>query len=105
MGTKAVPKGNGAKSFWEALFPGTTQKVPFTATSSQSAAVGSATTLVRVVGTAACHLEIGANPTATNSTSYYLPANVPQVLGIAGGQKIAVIRNSGDGDLFITEAT
>ncbi|MFN7227201.1 MAG: hypothetical protein ACK5UY_08195 [Holosporales bacterium] len=74
-----------------------------TATSAQTAALTAV--LVRVVATVACHLAIGANPTATTS-NLYLPANLPEYFLIDSGQKIAAVKTTGaaDGQLFIASA-
>lgn len=49
--------------------PLATQALVFT-TSAQSDALTNATELVRVVASAACHIAIGADPTATTSDTY-----------------------------------
>ncbi len=106
MGVKAPRKGNSASNFFDALFPGTSQKLAFTATTSQSAAVGSTTTLVRMISTQNVHIKIGASPTAVaDGTSMYLPLGVAIVVGVTPSDKIAAVRDSADGNLFITEAT
>ena len=88
---------------FQAIIPGTSQKLSYTGTSAQSSAVATATTLVRVVATTACFIKIGTNPTAVADTSMYLPAGIPEYFGIEGGQKIAAIQLSSGGDLYITE--
>lgn len=85
----------------------------FTPSTNQTVAVGAAsaavtnpfgayTTVVRLCSTTACHIALGANPTATAS-SIYLPANVPWFIEVAPGQKVAVIQNAAAGTLFVTE--
>lgn len=71
-------------------------------TTAQSAAFAANAKTVRVCSDADCFIAFGSNPTATTS-SIYLPAKVPQVFGIVGGWKVAVIGTSGN--LYITEAT
>lgn len=56
---------------------------------------------VLVVSTTNCHLAFGADPTATTN-SFYLPANVPIAISIDSAHKIAAIRNTADGNLYIT---
>lgn len=105
MSVKAVKLGNGAGSFVDAIFPGTSQKVAFTGTSAQSAALGASTSVVEVISTQNCHIKTGEDPTATaDGTSMYLPANVMRRIAIVGGHKIAAIQDSSGGNLFITEA-
>jgi hypothetical protein len=106
MSIKAVTLGNGSQQSFPTLFPGTSQKVAVTATSAQSAALGATTTLIRVAATQNMHLAFGANPTAVaDGTNYYLPAGVTECIAVVSGTKIAAIRDSADGSLFITEAT
>ena len=84
--------------------PGVSQVVAIGGSSAQSSAVGANTTAVLVCSTVACFVAVGANPTAVANTSMYLPANTPLFVGLAGGQKVAVIQASGAGSLYITEA-
>jgi len=66
--------------------------------------MGAKTTIVRIVPTTACHVKIGANPTAAaDGTSMYLPAGVVEYFGVKPGQKIAIIQDSAVGNAFITE--
>jgi hypothetical protein len=51
-----------------------TEKVTSSGTSAQSAAFAENIDYVRVAADAACHLEFGANPTATTS-KVYVPAD------------------------------
>ena len=85
----------------DALTPGTSQKLAFTATSAQSGAIAGA--IVRVVATQNCHLAFGTSPTANaNGTCCYLPANTVQYFAITSGWLIAAIQDSASGNLFIT---
>lgn len=105
MSIKATRVGNGSGSYADAIFIGTSQKVSTSATSAQSTALGSSTTLVRLIATKDCHIKTAANPTAlADGTCLYLPSNVELRIGVVGGEKIAVIRDGVDGSLFITEA-
>lgn len=88
----------------QAMWIGTCQKKGFTSTSAQSTAVGASSSLVMLQATANCHVKFGSNPTATaDGTSQYIQAGAIYVFPITGGHKIAIIRDSADGDLFITE--
>lgn len=53
-----------------------------------------------------CYIEIGDNPTATTN-SHFIPANMYMYLSIMVGRnqnaKIAVIRSSSDGTLYISQ--
>jgi hypothetical protein len=86
----------------QAITPGTAEVVAIGATSAQSAAYA-AETLVRVLATVACHILIGTNPTAL-TTSTPLLANSIEYYIIPAGSKLAVIRDSGDGSLYLTPA-
>ena len=83
---------------WDAA---NTVKVAIGATSVQSGAIEKRYLLV--TATAACHIDIGANPTATTDLMY-LPANVPFVMSFTAGDRIAVIQATGAGNLHITPA-
>lgn len=69
-------------------------------TTTQSSAV-SGNSVCRVVATTACHLEVGANPTATTN-SMYLPAGVVDYILVPDGQIIAAIQNASAGILYVT---
>ena len=69
------------------------------ATSAQSVAVPANISEVRVVCTVACHINIGQNPTAVASddNGFALPANLVEYFHVSPGEKIAFVRDSGDG--------
>ena len=85
-----------------ALMMGTPQNVAIGASSAQSAAFAATTEVIRVVATAACWIEIAADPTATTDKTY-LPAGVVEYFHAQGGWKIAVLQASAAGTLNITE--
>jgi hypothetical protein len=110
--SSGVPGGKVGASYqasgFPAIFPGDSQKVAFTDTSAQSAALsgGSNTdsTIVRVFATEDCHIKIGANPTAiADGTCMFLPAGIVEYIGISPTDKIAAIRDATSGYLYITE--
>jgi len=84
---------------------GTTQVMTVTASSVQSTAIASDCTIIRLAnGSAAhCHFSIGANPTATTTTSPMLPANAVEYIKVKGGDKVAVIRGATATDVSITQ--
>lgn len=97
------PRTNQSSSF-EAIIPGVSQKKAFTAVSSQSTALSASTSVVRLFATEDCHIKTGANPTAVaDGTCMFLPADREALIGVGSGDKIAVIRDTVDGVLFITE--
>jgi hypothetical protein len=91
---------------------GTAQGLTAGATSSQSAAFGQETTLVRLATSnytgAGAHVnyQVGANPTASTTTSPMLPCGLIEYVVVAPGDKIAVIRGGGTSiDVSVTEIT
>ena len=84
---------------------GTTQVMTVTASSVQSTAVAANCTIVRLSNTnaAPAFFSIGANPTATVTTSAMLPANAVEYVEVTGGDKIAVIRGATATDVSITQ--
>lgn len=90
---------------------GTSQTITATATSTQSAAFGQETTLVRVATTnltgAGAHITIaiGTNPTATTNDAM-VPCGVITYVPVSPGDKIAVLRGAGTSiDVSLTEIT
>lgn len=84
------------------LRPKSTSKVVMSGSSVQSSAIGANIQYVRLAADAACHYEIGVNPTATTST-VYLPANEIEIIKISEGEKVAGICASGN--LYVTSLT
>jgi hypothetical protein len=75
---------------------GATQVFTVTTASVQSTAFGAETRFVRVaVSSGHCHVQIGANPTASITTSVMVPNNWAEVFACNPGDKIAVIKDSG----------
>ena len=85
----------------QVITPGDSASLSFNATSAQSSVIGSV--IVRVVATADCYLEFGADPTATTE-SMFLPALVVEYFSVRMGWKIAAIQKSAGGTLHITES-
>lgn len=73
-------------------------------TSAQSAAISAYCQEVRIVCTANCWYNVGANPTATaGDNSVYLPAGLVEYIHVSGGQKIAAIQDSAAGVFCMAE--
>jgi hypothetical protein len=88
----------------QAIYPGVTQKIDLSATSAQSAPVGTSTTAIRLYATADCFIAIGADPAAAaDGTSLPLKAGAAEYFAIGRGQKVAGIVASGTGELYVTE--
>lgn len=80
-----------------------TQTAAFTATSAAiSNAVGDQTRRVSLYATQDCHVRFEKTPTAL-TTDFFLPASTQIMLGIRPGQKVAAIRASTDGTLYVSE--
>lgn len=89
---------------FEAIYPGVSQKLSTIVTSAQSAALGARTSIVQLYATQDVHIKVGANPTAVaDGTCMFIPKLVAKMIGVAPGNKIAAIRDSADGVLYITE--
>ena len=67
--------------------PNSTQAVTYT-TSTQSAAFGSSTRMIRVIADTDVYLAFGANPTAT-ANDIRVPANQVEYFGVNPGEKVA----------------
>ncbi len=80
---------------------GTAQKIAVGGTSAASAAVSGS--VVRLVATVDCHVAIGPAPVA-DASSTLLPANSPEYFACAGTDKVAVINDGIDGELYVTPA-
>jgi hypothetical protein len=95
---KPVPKSYSAPKA-----PGTIQNVAYTGTAGQSAAFAASTRLIRIVCSTACHVLVGADPTATSSNGMYLGIGFPEFLSVSGGEKISAVQASAGGTLSIAE--
>jgi hypothetical protein len=84
---------------------GASQVITVGATSGQSTAVAANCTIVRLSNTnsAPAFFSIGANPTATVTTSAMLPANAIEYVEVTGGDKIAFIRGATATDVCVTQ--
>ena len=83
------------------ILPGTTIKQAIGSASAATAAL--TTDIVRLAATTDCYVVFGATPVATSS-GLFLPAGCPEYFAFISGQKIAVIRDTTDGNLLITPA-
>lgn len=70
--------------------------------------IGSFTEIIRLVCSQSCFVAFsatGVTPSisATSATAMFLPANVPELFSTRGRARIAVIRLTSDGTLYINE--
>lgn len=90
---------------FEAIIPNVSQALAFSSASAQGSALALSTTLVRLFCSQDCFITVGSNPTALgDGTSMFIPSGIVDFIGVQGGQKIAAIRSTNDGTLYITEA-
>jgi hypothetical protein len=87
----------------DSLRLGAAQKVDFTAASAASAAFGAQTYAIRVVATEDCHIKVGDGAVTATAAETYLPADLPEYFTVTPGQKVAAVRATADGSLFVTE--
>ncbi len=99
--TKALANQHGDN--FEAIIPGLSQTVAVGAASAQSTALDDNTTIVRLFATVDCFIAIGSNPTAASATGMFIPGGIIDFIGINKNDKIAVIRSSASGSLYLTE--
>ena len=76
------------------------QKVAIASTSTASSAIIGADAIL-LIATQDCYIVFAASPTAT-SAGFYIPKNVPIAIACDPTLKIAVIRDTADGNLFVT---
>jgi hypothetical protein len=75
-----------------------TQQIGISGSSQQSAAITG--NVIRVAVDTACNIEIGKNPSASLTTSLWMPANSVEYFAIPSGSKVAVIGTAGN--IYIT---
>lgn len=80
---------------------GSSQAVSFDA-SVQSTAFSANTRIIRVVSTTDCFIAIGSNPTATSSSTF-VPFGSVEYFKVAGAVKLAAIKSTTAGVIYITE--
>ncbi len=84
---------------------GTTQVVSVTSTSAtHTTAFQTGTNVVRVQGTVNMHIKFGNSPTATTSEMKLAPG-LPEYFVVTPGQKVAAIRTTTSGSLYVTEVS
>lgn len=84
--------------------PGASQQLAVGAVSAQSAAFAARTSAVLLFADQDCFVALGDDPAALADGSHMLlPAGETRVVKVRGGDKLAAIRRSADGPLFVTE--
>jgi len=82
--------------------PAASVKVEYTGTAGTTSAVSANATVVRVVSTTDCFIEIGTNPTAVVDTGLYLAALVPEYFSCPPSAKVSAIQVSSGGTIYVT---
>lgn len=80
-----------------------TEVIAFTDTSAKSAAANTWEGYFRFISEQHCHIELGLDPTAVVSVSMYIPADREVFLNIRVGDKIAVVRNTVNGNAYLSQ--
>lgn len=80
-------------------------KVAYTGTAGTTSAVAATTTVIRVISTTDCFIEIGAAPTAVADTGMYLPALVPEYFACKGSDKVSAIQVASGGTIYVSQMT
>lgn len=87
---------------YQAVIAGTQQTVSVGAGSTQSSAFATGVRIIRVFSTQDCFLKFGSDPTATTSDCF-CAGGIYQYYGVQEGWKVAAIRSSSSGSLYICE--
>ena len=104
MTTQAASNAPAGAQTFDAIYPGTAQKVSLSTAHAESSAFGNSTTCVEVCSDADCFIRIGSAPVATSDgTSTFLPAKVKRLYGCNPGDKISGIVASSTANLYVTE--
>ncbi|BAQ88325.1 hypothetical protein [uncultured Mediterranean phage uvMED] len=83
-------------------FKDNVQAVAYTATAANSSAISDQTRFVRLYATTDCHINLFGTATTSKTP---LAAKDYEIVKVAPGDVISVIRNASNGTLFITELT
>lgn len=97
-----APSAQHPSHIFQAIVPGSKQSVAIGASSASSTELNSKTSIIRIFPTVDCFIEFGDSPTATTS-SHFCPGGVIQYFGVYQFSKLAVIRSSTSGTLYIME--
>ena len=65
--------------------------------------IGPFVTVVRLVCTSHCFVAIDSTPDATAATGTFIPALVPEYFSVFAGERVAAIRATADGTIYIQE--
>jgi hypothetical protein len=89
--------------YWGTGRLGTHQSVAYTGTAGTiTTAFSGGLKKARIVCTSAAYVKVGVAPTATTS-DVYCPADAPEYVSVAPGEKVSAIQVSAGGTLHVTE--
>lgn len=93
------------KEMFQCISPGVSQAVAVGASSVQASSFSDGVTIIRVFCTVDAWISFGSSPTAAieGASSMFLPGGILEYFEIKNGEKLAVIRNTASGKLYITE--
>lgn len=90
---ESLPVDGNGNVLHIAKMPAHTQPIVSYTTSTQSAAFSARTRFIRVIASAAAHLEFGDNPKAVVG-DMWIPASTPEFFAVKGGHKLAAYDGS-----------
>jgi len=95
------------KEMFQCVSPGVSQAITVGAASVQASSFTDGVTIIRLFSTVDSWVAFGSNPTAVaeGASSMFLPGGVVEYFEIKNGEKVAVIRNTASGKLYITEGS
>lgn len=97
------PPSNMGDGF-DKIFPGASQKVAFDGSVASANAFGARTSMIQISSTQDCHIKMAVAPVAlADGSCMFLPKGFVMLVGVRPGDKIAAIKDSVAGSLFVTE--
>lgn len=107
MGSIAAVAEGLQTGMFQVISPGPSRVLAVSAASVQTGPFDEGVSILRFFSTKDCWLAFGSNPTAIpeDAGSMFMPGGVVEYFEINSNEKLAVIRNSDDGKLYITEGS
>lgn len=96
----------GIASAQDIFRPITTYNLQVTsASASITTAIQPYVSVIRILSTVVGHVAVGATPLTATTADMYVAAGEEYWIAVRGGEYVAAIRASGDGNLYITQMT
>lgn len=103
MGATTYPLGGDGKQLY-ALFPARAQSIALAATTARNSAdFGEGVKVVDLYATQDCFVKFGGGTVTAAATDVFVKASVITRYATHGNARLAAIRSSADGTLYITE--